>query len=42
MTKPKMKPLRVDVHITLSDEQFEKVMKAFDELTEVMFKRDKQ
>lgn len=36
MTKPKMKPLRLDVHITLNDKQMEKILAAFDDLGKVL------
>lgn len=38
MTKPK-RPLRLDVHITLNDEQMEKILDAFDQLGEVINQR---
>ena len=34
MTKPKKKPLRLDVHVTLSEEQLSRLLIAFDRLAD--------
>jgi len=37
MTRAKRTPVRLDVHVTLSEEQLEKILDALDKATEALY-----